>query len=439
MAKLGKEQVMVAQEMVGRGVSVRQVARQLGVTEGALRYRLRKVTEEDPVDGRSRQRTAVEGYEEAIEVILERLEDGRVTGEGRPVQARTVYEILTREFDYRGSYRGVVRHLRRRFGVPAVRAYRRVETPPGVQAQHDWFEVRTVLAGEAVTLAVLVGTLSHSRARFPWVSREATQLAWHTGHLELFRRYGGVPLWVRIDNLKTGVARGAGATAVLNESYRVFARECGFEVDPCRPATASDKGKAERSVRTFRDCFGDLFRRPWEDLEPLQVALDGRARSLMRRLKCPITGTSVEEALEAERLVLQPLPSIGEPFDVVVARPVSRDCLVSFEGRRYGDPFAWVGRDVEVCGVLGHVVIRGAGQEIARWPRHTKELLLIDPPHYEGESTDTVIRPTPLGGRARLQLLGLSGPSRQAFLHLPEPARLARPLDTYVQLVEALT
>jgi len=132
------------------------------------------------------------------------------------------------------------------------------------------------------------------------------------------------------------VARGAGPTAVLNESYRVFARECGFEVDPCRPATGSDKGKAERSVRTFRDCFGDLFRREWPALESLQAALDERATSLMRRLKCPITGTSVEEALEAERRVLQPLPRMGEPFDVVVARPVSRDAPVSFEGRRSG-------------------------------------------------------------------------------------------------------
>jgi hypothetical protein len=41
---------MVAREMVERGVAVRQVARQLGVTEGALRYRLRQPAV--PVDGR---------------------------------------------------------------------------------------------------------------------------------------------------------------------------------------------------------------------------------------------------------------------------------------------------------------------------------------------------------------------------------------------------
>ena len=163
-----------------------------------------------------------------------------------------------------------------------------------MQAQHDWFEVRTTIAGERVLLPVLVGTLSHSRARFAWASRTADQLAWHTGHLELFRRYGGVPLWVRIDNLKTGVAKGAGASAVLNRSYAIFARECGFEVDPCRPRKGSDKGKTERSVRTFRSRFGDLFERDWSEVEGLQSALDERADRLLDALTCPVTGTSVQ-------------------------------------------------------------------------------------------------------------------------------------------------
>jgi len=437
MAKLGKEHVMVACEMVDRGVSIRQVARQLGVSEGAIRYHRRQVEAERRVDGRSQQATSLDGYEPAVETILERLDCRRVTGRGRPVQARTVCEILRRDFGYDGSYRGVVRHLRRAYGVPPVRALRRVETPPGVQAQHDWFEIRTRVGGEAVVLPTLVGTLSHSRARFAWVSRETGQLAWHEGHLALFERYGGVPRWVRIDNLKTGVVSGAGPTAVVNGSYRVFARECGFEIDPCRAATGSDKGKTERSVRTFRDNFGDLFGEDWTRIEGLQAALDERADGLLDRLMCPVTGTSVREALHAERLVLQPLPELEELFDVVVSRRVSRDCLVSFEGRRYSVPFPWVGRDVEILGTLGHVVIRSGGLELARHPRKTARRLVIDFTHYEGASTDGVLQPTPLGHRARLQLAGLSGPSANGGLWLPAPERVRRPMDAYVELVEA--
>lgn len=428
---------MVAEGMIQHGVSIRQMARQLGVAEGAVRYRLRRRAEGERVDGRSRQPSAVDGYERAVDAILERLGDSRVRGEGRPAQVRQVYEILCREYDFRGSYRSVVRHLRRCYGAPRLRALRRVETPPGVQAQHDWFEVETRVSGERLAAAVLVGTLSHSRARFAWVSPTADQLAWHTGHLEVFRRYGGVPLWVRIDNLKTGIVAGAGSKGVLNRAYELFARELGFEIDPCRARTPRDKGKTERSVRIFRDHFGDLFAQDWPELAPLQQALDERATTLLRRLKCPVTGTSVEEALRAERLVLQPLAPMGEPFDVVVSRRVSLDCLVSFEGRRYSVPFGWVARTVEVLGTHAHVLIRAAGQEIARHPRHTRALLVLDPTHFEGESTDRVIAPVPLGRRARVQLAGLSSASRLSLAQFP-PAP-ARSIDAYAALVETLS
>lgn len=428
---------MVADGMIERGVSIRQMARQLGVRESALRYRLRR-RRQGAADGRSCKPTALDTFETVVHTVLERLEDVRITGEGRPAQARQVYELLCRDHGFIGSYKSVVRHIRRRYGVPPVRALRRVETPAGVQAQHDWFEVATLVGGEPIRLPVLVGTLSHSRARFAWVSRTANQLAWHTGHLELFRRYGGVPLWVRIDNLKTGVAAGAGGTAVLNRSYELFAREVGFEIDPCRSGMGQDKGKAERSVRTFRDHFGDLFSQEWPDLEPLQAALDERAATLLVRLRCPVTGTSVDEALRAERQHLQPLLRIGEPFDVIVTRRVSRDCLVSFEGRRYSVPFVWLGRDVEVLGTHGQVVIRGAGQEVARHPRRTTALLVLDPDHYEGPPTSRVLAPTPLGRRARLQLAGLSAQSRSTVEDLPGVADVARSISAYAQLVEAL-
>jgi len=232
------------------------------------------------------------------------------------------------------------------------------------------------------------------------------------------------------------VARGAGATAVLNESYEAFARACGFGVDPCRPATGSDKGKVERGVRTFRQAYGPLLRENWPTWESLQAALDERSYALMDRLLCPVTGAPVREAFEAERRLLKPLPGLEEPFDVVVARQVSPDCLVSFEGRRYSVPFRWVGREVEVLGTLRHVVVRAEGMEVARHPRGTRPLLVLDPAHFEGGSTHQVLRPTPLGHRARLQMAGLGAYGE--VWPLPDPERVRRPLEDYVQLVEVL-
>lgn len=93
---------------------------------------------------------------------------------------------------------------------------------------------------------------------------------------------------------------------------------------------------------------------------------------------------------------------------------------------------------VDVWGTHAHVVVRAEGQEIARHARGTRERLLLDPRHYEGLSTDRVERPTPLGERALLQLSGLGSATPRTWLEETLPVQVARPLDAYVQLVEAL-
>lgn len=427
MAKIGRRHVAIAQEMIDRAVSVRQVAAQLGVDESTLRYRLGRAM--DAPDGRTARATALAGWDERVDAVLTRFDDARVVPAGRgQCEAQLLYRLLVEEYQFAGSYQAVRRYLKRRFAGPPIQAVRRVETPPGVQAQHDWFDFDGVIAGERRSLHGLIGTLSHSRATFVWASPTMTQLAWQTGHLALFTRYGGVPLWVRIDNLKTGVASGAGPTAVITPAFQTFARTCGFAVDPCRSATGSDKGKVERSVRTERGVFADLLQTDWRSLECLQSALDARAAALHMRRRSPMTGTSITDALVAERLLLQPVPTVHEPFDCVVARRVTRDCLVSFEGRRYSVPFASVGRQVEVRGTAQHVVILAEGREVARHDRHTAARLVLVSGHYDGPSTATVQAPTPLGRRAQLQLAAMPG--------LPTPAAVARPLDDYVALVD---
>jgi transposase len=429
MARLRRDEIMVAQQMVERRVPVRQVARQLGVDESSLRYRLERSAEAP--DGRRDRPSVLDGWDARVDAVLARFDDPRLRGEtGTTVEASVVHGVLQRDYGFLGSYQAVRRYLMRRFPGAPVQAIRRVETPPGVQAQHDWFECTGRVGGVVQPLYGLIGTLSHSRASFVWVSLGRQQLAWQTGHLALFRRYGGVPLWIRIDNLKTGVASGAGPTAVLTPAFATFARTCGFGVDPCRAARGSDKGKTERSVRTHRSLYADLLVGAWADLAELQAALDARSALVQTQRRCPITGTLIAEALTAERALLQPVPDLQELFDCVVARRVSRDCLVSFESRRYSVPFAWVGRQVEVRGTAQDVVVWAEGEPIARHPRHTHRTLVLEPTHYEGTSTATVTAPTPLGRRARLQLA--AGPHTAL---LPPPEAVARPLTQYLTLL----
>jgi transposase len=432
MARLRQEHLMVAREMVARDVPVRQVARQLGVDESTLRYHLAR--EEDAPDGRRERRSVMEGWEEHVVAVLTRFADPRVGGQATTrIETSVVHGILRREFGFCVSYQSVRRHLERHFAAPPVQAVRRVETPPGVQAQHDWFDVTVRIGGVALGLHGLIGTLSYSRARFVWMSPSMTQLAWQSGHVAIFTRYGGVPMWVRVDNLKTAVARGAGPTAVINPAFATFATLCGFAVDPCRPARGSDKGKIERQVRTARVDFADLFVYPWPDLPALQAALDERSAEWHATRRCPISGSLIAETWQQEQALLRPLPTLQELFDCVVVRRVSRDCLVSFEGRQYTVSFVWVGRDVEIRGTAQQVVMLAEGREIARHARYTAARVVIEEAHYLGSSTDTVLAPTPFGRRAQQQLAAVPHGA-----HIPAPETVVRPLEQYTRVIAAL-
>ncbi|WP_439525226.1 Mu transposase domain-containing protein [Marivita sp.] len=170
-------------------------------------------------------------------------------------------------------------------------------------------------------------------------------------------RLGGVPAVLRIDNVKTAIAKGAGAWGLINETYRRFAVQLKFHVDACQPRHPQGKGKAERGARDLREVV-DPRDEPFESLEHLQAVTDARLDDRASRLRCPLTGTSIAEAWTQERKLLTPLPeTLPEPFDVVVRRPVEIDCMVAFEGRRYSVPFCFVGQEVEVRGLAGRVQV----------------------------------------------------------------------------------
>src|SRR5437763_15852970 len=68
----------------------------------------------------------------------------------------------------------------------------------------------------------------------------------------------------------------------------------------------------------------------------------------------------------------------------------------------------------------GHLHIERAG----RCERRTQRLLVIEPAHYEGEATEDVLPPTPLGRMGRRM---------QEIADMPPEQR---PLDFYVALAE---
>jgi hypothetical protein len=65
-----------------------------------------------------------------------------------PINVRELLDWLVLEHGYTGSYKPVLRHVRAKFPQPKLRPFRRVETPPGAQAQVDWWECSGIYIGD---------------------------------------------------------------------------------------------------------------------------------------------------------------------------------------------------------------------------------------------------------------------------------------------------
>ena len=130
--RLDRETRMTIPVLAHHGQSGRAIARMLGVDEKAVRYHLKRAAE-GAIDGRSRQEHKAAGLKDAIAHYLEQLNEG-------PPNLAALHEWLVAEHGFAGTVRGVQRYFRRHFPKPATRARRRVETPPGAQAQADWAE-----------------------------------------------------------------------------------------------------------------------------------------------------------------------------------------------------------------------------------------------------------------------------------------------------------
>lgn len=420
--KLTPEEIVTLQVLKDKGQSQSQIAQTLGVTEGTVRYHLRRHGRQD---GRKNKPKKAAPWTDAIDLWVVQHQPAAPGASDRPLCVQALFDWLRAEHGYAGSYKSVLRFVRGRYPRPRLRPFRRVETPPGAQAQVDWGEFPHIDLGDGPeTLYGFVLVLAHSRKEALIWCRSMDQLAWHHAHTEAFRRLGGIPAVLRIDNLKTGVGHGAGPWGQINQAYRSYANGLGFHIDACLPRCPEDKGKVENKVR-------DLKRRlrlegQWFDgLGGLQAWTDQElARSAQRRI-CPATGESVEASWRAEQSRLRPLPAVlPVAFDVALPRTVQKDCTVHFEGRAYSVPFVLTGLVVEVRGCAEVVQVLHQGQVVACHPRHSRSRLLLEPAHYEGPGDERVAPPVPLGKM---------GQKLQEILEMPVEQR---PLDLYAALAE---
>lgn len=221
-----------------RGVSIREIAKQMGCSRNTVRRYLREAQEQTQRYGpRMARPTKLDPYKDYLQ--------GRIEA-ARPHWIPAV--VLLRELQEQGYPGGITQLKEFLSGLrtrPTDEPVVRFETPPGQQMQADFTHVRR---GRDPLLA-FVATLGYSR--MAWVKFTADErsdtLCRCVG--EAFDYFGGVPRHVLFDN--------AGTIVIERDTYGpgqhrwhpqmlALAERYGFTPRLCRPYRAKTKGKVER-------------------------------------------------------------------------------------------------------------------------------------------------------------------------------------------------
>jgi transposase len=292
-----------------------------------------------PVSGRGPSASACEPYRE---LILEWLRRKR--------NAVAIWQDLVDDHGFQARYSSVRRFVQKLHGGTPAEARVVITTAPGEEAQVDYGAkgpmVRDPRSGKYRRTRLFVLTLGYSRKSVRLLVWRSSSQVWAELHERAFRRLGGAPRVVVLDNLTEGVLEADIYDPTMNPLYRDVLAHYGVVALPCRVKDPDRKGKVESGV-------GHAQRTPlkglrFETLEQAQAYLD---RWEERWADTRIHGTTkrqVAAMFAEEKPALRELPL--EPFRYYRygERSVNLDGCVEVDAAYYGAPPGWIGRKLRV-------------------------------------------------------------------------------------------
>src|ERR1700688_2150002 len=193
---------------------------------------------------------------------------------------------------------------------------------------------------------LFVMTLGSSRKCVRLLAFRSSARVWAELHEKAFRRLGGSPRIVVLDNLREGVLSPDFYDPGLNPLYRDVLAHYGVTALPCKVRDPDRKGKVESGVNHAQ--MTPLKGKKFESLEEAQAYLDHWEEHWADTRIHGRTKRQVAAMFAEEKPFLQLLPL--EPFRYYQhgKRTVHIDGCVEVEAAYYGAPPGWIGRLVDV-------------------------------------------------------------------------------------------
>jgi len=352
-----------------RGLSVRAISRELGLSRNTVRKYLRM--DETDIGTRLGDPSRTKRLDWHRDYLI-----GQLKHFPRLSAVKLARRLRERVPDIDVSDRSIRRYvqgLKQQVAQGQWRYYEPItDTVPGVQCQVDPGELRGVMVGgEARTLHFVVFVLSCSRLMYVGVSfRPLDTATFIQLHDEAFRYFGGVTEECVYDQTKLVVIREQYRELTLNQRFHQYATTADYRIHACEGYDPESKGKVEAGVKYVKqDClYGEVFADEAAVREHLQQWLESVANARAHGT----TGRVPRAHFESEeRQQMKPYltpQSLVQPGSELETRQADKTGLISWRANKYSVPMAW---QQAVVGVRSHddqllILDQQTGEEIAR-------------------------------------------------------------------------
>lgn len=317
-----------------------ELARRLNCSRQTINSKLNKQQNSNTKEKRI-YTSKLDEFKDLIEVKVEKY----------ACSAMSIYLLLKSKYGYNGGYSSVARYVSNFKNEQKVKVTIRFETTPGYQAQVDWKEKLQLVdnSNAPYTINIFLMTLGYSRMKFVKLTFDRTQQTLFECMTSAFEFFGGVPDEILFDNMKTVVdhSKSDFSNVVINEKFAQFAKDAGFSVRACRAFRPETKGKVEILAKIMNrlKAYNGEFSNQYDLIsivEDMNISLNNEiVQGINQR---PI------DRFKKEKNTLNPVNiELLKPYFIRQKEyKVSNESMITFKGKKYSVPTAYIGKYVTV-------------------------------------------------------------------------------------------
>lgn len=281
-----------------------------------------------------------------VEIIIEKMKYN--------APAIAIYSCLKERYGYDGSYsliKSFVHDAKEDF---VKKATVRFETSPGLQCQIDWKEHMTLInrSNEIFLIHIFLGILGYSRMKYIELTLDKSQKTLFKCHINMFKYFGGTAKEFLYDNMKTVVdmSRTQFSEPVYNTTFIQFAKDANIIPKSCMAYRPRTKGKVETVAKIMNRL--KAYNKEFDTLDELQQIINDLLYQINHIEISQTTGEIPVKRFQKEKEYLLPEPNYDILNDYTneprILRKVSKESLVTFNGKRYSVPNKYIGKEVEL-------------------------------------------------------------------------------------------